>query len=104
MNVSDLSPIEASLIVAAGFLILALWPLQFWLLMRWDKRRISHYIVSRRGVIRSISWRPFARGWLGQKGTRGYAVSWVDEHGNPHDAVCRTAWLAGVFFTDDPQY
>ena len=46
MNVIDLSPIEDSLAVAAGILILALLPLQFWLLMRWDKRRIRRYLES----------------------------------------------------------
>jgi hypothetical protein len=94
---------EASelLVIPLLLLLLALVALQIWATARWDRRRIRSYIAARGGEVQSIKYRHFGNGWLAQENTRAYAVRYTDGKGISHQATCRTAWLGGVYFTED---
>ena len=66
-----------------------------------DQWRVRNYISDQGGRLVSSSWSPFGRGWLRSQDARLYAVRYVDREGNTHEATCRTAPLAGVYFTED---
>ena len=66
-----------------------------------DGWRVRGYIEDRGGRMLSSSWSPLGKGWLRSQDARLYEVRYVDREGNIHEATCRTAPLAGVYFTDD---
>lgn len=94
---------EASelLVIPLLLLLLALVAMQIWATARWDRRRIQSYIAARGGEVQSIKYRHFGNGWLAQENTRAYAVRYTDNEGISHQATYRTAWLGGVYFTED---
>ncbi len=48
----------------------------------------------------SISWSPFAPGWVFAKGERHYLVSYTDADGNKNQTYCKTSLFTGVFWRD----
>ncbi|MCL2348423.1 MAG: hypothetical protein FWC50_09200 [Planctomycetaceae bacterium] len=46
-------------------------------------------------------WSPFGKGWLGEKDSRIYELTYEDAEGNLHEATCKTSMLSGVYFTED---
>ena len=66
-----------------------------------DRERIQRFIGERGGRVLEISWAPFGPGWFGARGTRIYAVSYVDKEGGRHEVYCKTSMWSGVYFTDD---
>lgn len=92
---------EWIVVTALILLMIAFVGFNIYLTARWDRRRIRAYIAARGGSVDSIMYRHFGRGWIGQENTRAYLVRYVDADGVAHRATCRTAWLAGVYFTDE---
>ena len=45
---------------------------------RLDRRRIAADVATRGGVALDITWKPFGRGWFGEKSDRVYLVEWMD--------------------------
>jgi len=70
-------------------------------LHRRDKRRISRHITDAGGRVLDLRWTPFGRGWLVKGNRRLYRVRYVDAGGQEHRAYGSTAWLGGVYFSDD---
>jgi len=66
-----------------------------------DRSRIRQYVVERGGVVESIRWNPFGRGWFGEKSDRIYEVVYRDDKGRRHDATCKTSLFTGVYWTED---
>ena len=93
--------VPAWLVVLVLLLLLVFVALQIWLTARWDRQRIRKYIASRGGEVLSIKYRQFGKGWRAHDNTRAYAIQYVNSERIPHRVICRTAWLGGVFFTDD---
>ena len=67
---------------------------------RLDRQRIRAYVEARGGQVQRIQWRPFGRGWFGERNARIYAVELVDAQGVSHTATCKTSLGAGVYWTD----
>ena len=67
---------------------------------RLDRQRIRAYVKERGGQVQQIQWRPFGKGWFGERNARIYAVDLVDAHGAGHTATCKTSMGAGVYWTD----
>lgn len=65
-----------------------------------DKNRIVAEIENKGGVVESIRWTPFAKGWLGSKNERLYRVMWIDRREVRHTATVKTAMFAGNYFAD----
>ena len=101
MNETGFEPYQIWLAGVVAVTLVLLSILHFRLLLRWDKQRITRYLVSRGGQVRSIHWLFFGTGWLVHKKTRAYSVDYVDAQGVRHRATCRTAWLAGVYLTEE---
>ena len=66
-----------------------------------DDGRIRQYIASRGGVVQSIQWQPFGRGWVGEKSDRIYLVTYTDSNGDVHEASCKTSLFSGVYLSED---
>jgi hypothetical protein len=66
-----------------------------------DDGRIRQYIASRGGVVQSIQWQPFGRGWFGEKNDRIYLVTYTDSSGDVHEASCKTSLFSGVYLSED---
>ena len=47
-----------------------------------------------------VVWRPFAPGWLFEKGERYYEVAYVDREGRKKSKYCKTGLLTGVYWRD----
>ena len=67
---------------------------------RLDRQRIRAYVKARGGQVQRIVWRPFGRGWFGERNARIYEVDLVDVRGVSHTATCKTSLGAGVYWTD----
>ena len=66
-----------------------------------DDDRIDKYILERGGQVVEKHWSPFGTGWLGEKDSRIYEVTYKDAQGNLHKATCKTSYFSGVYFTED---
>jgi hypothetical protein len=66
-----------------------------------DHDRVSQYVESRGGKVIEANWEPFGPGWFGEKSDRIYAVRYLDQEGNEHQAHCKTSLWTGVYFTED---
>lgn len=64
---------------------------------RWDRARIRGFVEDRGGRVNHIQWRPFGRGWFGEKGERIYRVEFTDASGAPHAATFKTSLFSGVW-------
>ena len=66
-----------------------------------DGERIERYVSEHGGRLLSREWTPFGPGWFGEKDSRLYAITFVDQAGNTHEATCKTSMLSGVYLTED---
>src|SRR5262249_5126665 len=66
-----------------------------------DHDRIRRYVEARGGKVIEANWAPFGPGWFGEKSDRIYAVRYLDQDGNEHQAHCKTSMWTGVYFTED---
>ena len=66
-----------------------------------DHSRVREYVESRGGQVLEANWAPFGPGWFGEKSDRLYAVRYLDQDGNEHQAHCKTSMWTGVYFTED---
>ena len=66
-----------------------------------DGDRIESYVQQRGGKLRSKSWAPFGKGWLGEKNDRIYEIEYETGDGEVRRATVKTSMLSGVYFTDD---
>ena len=66
-----------------------------------DGDRIDSYVRERGGKLRSKSWAPFGKGWLGEKSDRIYEIEYETRDGEVRQATVKTSMLTGVYFTDD---
>jgi hypothetical protein len=66
-----------------------------------DGDRIETYVRQRGGTLRSKSWAPFGKGWLGEKSDRIYEIEYETSAGEIRRATVKTSMLTGVYFTDD---
>jgi hypothetical protein len=66
-----------------------------------DGDRIESYVRERGGTLRSKSWAPFGKGWLGEKNDRIYEIEYETGDGEIRRATVKTSMLSGVYFTDD---
>lgn len=66
-----------------------------------DHDRVRQYVESRGGTVIEANWAPFGPGWFGEKSDRIYAVRYLDQDGNEHEAHCKTSMWTGVYFTED---
>jgi hypothetical protein len=66
-----------------------------------DHDRVRQYVESRSGKVIEANWEPFGPGWFGEKSDRIYAVRYIDQDGNEHQAHCKTSMWTGVYFTED---
>jgi hypothetical protein len=66
-----------------------------------DGDRIDSYVRERGGKLRSKSWAPFGKGWLGEKSDRIYEIEYETRDGEVRQATVKTSMLSGVYFTDD---
>lgn len=69
--------------------------------MRLDRRRVKRHFAERGGVVSSIRWLPFGRGWLGSLHETIYAVRYRDTGGIERRAVVHTSILTGVHVDED---
>ena len=68
---------------------------------RMDRGRIRDDVGERGGVVEDISWRPFGRGWFGEKSDRIYEVAWTDSERIAHVSWCKTSLFTGVYWSED---
>src|SRR5262245_53306239 len=68
---------------------------------RLDRRRIEADVAARDGVVLDITWKPFGRGWFGEKSDRVYLVEWTDRTHVTRTSWCKTSLFTGVYWTDD---
>jgi len=68
---------------------------------RLDRKRIEADVAARGGVVLDISWKPFGRGWFGEKSDRVYLVEWTDASHVTHTSWCKTSLFTGVYWTED---
>ena len=68
---------------------------------RLDRDRIRKDVAARGGEVEDITWRPFGRGWFGEKSDRVYEVAWTDGMRHAHVAWCKTSLFSGVFWSED---
>lgn len=68
---------------------------------RWDRERIRRDVDARGGRVLDITWKPFGRGWFGEKSDRVYLVDWEDAARAAHRSWCKTSMFSGVFWTED---
>lgn len=68
---------------------------------RWDRQRIRRDVEARGGCVLDITWKPFGRGWFGEKNDRVYLVEWEDAARAAHRSWCKTSMFSGVFWTED---
>jgi hypothetical protein len=68
-----------------------------------DKNRIKEEVESKGGRVISISWNPFARGWLFEKNERHYNVTYIDRSGGTVSAPCKTSLFTGVYWAEGPR-
>jgi len=66
-----------------------------------DHDRVRQYVEARGGKVIEANWAPFGPGWFGEKSDRIYAVRYLDQDGNEHQAHCKTSMWTGVYFTED---
>ena len=66
-----------------------------------DGDRIDDYIRDQGGCVVEKHWAPLGTGWLGEKDSRIYEVTYKDKQGNLHKATCKTSMFSGVYFTED---
>lgn len=67
---------------------------------RWDRQRIRKDVDARGGRVLDITWKPFGRGWFGEKNDRVYLVDWEDAARAAHRSWCKTSMFSGVFWTE----
>ena len=67
---------------------------------RLDRQRIRTYVEARGGQVQQIQWRPFGKGWFGERNARIYAVELIDAREVSRTATCKTSLGAGVYWTD----
>jgi ABC-type nickel/cobalt efflux system permease component RcnA len=67
----------------------------------WDRERIQDYFTKHHYTVRSITWEPFAFWWNNKASERAYTVIYLDSSGVQRRALCRTAWLSGVFISEE---
>jgi hypothetical protein len=67
----------------------------------WDKSRIRSTIEAAGGTVYEIKWRPFARGWFGEKGERHYEVRYRTVDGRTLTTTCKTSLFTGVYWSGD---
>jgi hypothetical protein len=65
-----------------------------------DRARIREDIATRGGTVGDITWKPFGRGWFGEKSDRIYEVIWRDAEGQPHVSNCKTSMWSGVYWNE----
>ena len=68
---------------------------------RLDRKRIHKDVDGRGGVVLDITWKPFGRGWFGEKSDRVYLVEWTDKTYVKHTSWCKTSLFTGVYWTED---
>lgn len=66
-----------------------------------DSDRVRNYIAQQGGELLDKQWKPFGRGWMGEKDSRIYQITYSDRDGNIHEAFCKTSLWSGVYLTDD---
>lgn len=64
---------------------------------RLDRARIRDFVEARGGRVEDVSWRPFGRGWFGEKGERVYRVRFTDDAGQRQEAAFKTSLFSGVW-------
>jgi hypothetical protein len=62
---------------------------------RWDRTRIRKDVDARGGRVLDITWKPFGRGWFGEKSDRVYLVEWEDAARGARRSWCKTSLLVG---------
>jgi hypothetical protein len=68
---------------------------------RLDRDRIRKDVDLRGGHVLDITWKPFGRGWFGEKSDRVYLVEWEDAAREAHRSWCKTSMFTGVFWTEE---
>lgn len=68
---------------------------------RMDRERIRKDVDARGGQVLDITWKPFGRGWFGEKSDRVYLVEWADAAGASRRSWCKTSLFSGVFWTEE---
>ena len=48
----------------------------------------------------TVSWSPFAPGWLFERSERNYRVKYEDRNGTKHMQYCKTSMFTGVYWRD----
>lgn len=66
-----------------------------------DHDRVRREVFRRGGSVESIHWRPFGRGWFGEKGDRIYEVVYRNERGRRVRASFKTSAFSGVYQTHE---
>lgn len=65
-----------------------------------DRDRIEMEVKARGGRVRSITWAPFGKGWVGERNDRIYEVEYVERSGLVRRVWCKTNMLSGVYFSE----
>jgi hypothetical protein len=68
---------------------------------RADRTRIRADVEGRGGEVIDITWKPFGRGWFGEKSDRVYLVEWLDDVRRTHTSWCKTSAFSGVYWTEE---
>ena len=68
---------------------------------RADRARIHKDVEERGGSVIDITWKPFGRGWFGEKSDRVYFVEWLDAARHTHTSWCKTSAFSGVYWTEE---
>jgi hypothetical protein len=92
-----MGPLEVGVVFAVLALIVAMRVLAD----RLDRERIREDVGERGGLVQDITWRPFGRGWFGEKSDRIYEVAWTDAHGAGHVSWCKTSLWTGVYWSEN---
>lgn len=66
-----------------------------------DGERIERDLLSKDLKLTSCSWSPFAPGWFGRSGSRGYKIDYRDQDGARYTAFVSTSMLGGVYIRDE---
>ena len=73
----------------------------YFLTQHLDRSRVHDYLRSRGEELLDFDWALVGPGWLGERDSRIYLITYRDRSGKVHRAFAKTSMLSGVYFTDD---
>lgn len=73
----------------------------YFLIQHLDRKRIHDHLHSRGDELLSLELDPFGPGWIGERDSQIYQVTYRDRNEKVHRAYVKTSILSGVYFTED---